>query len=352
MIKIIVGTRPEIIKMSPVIHECIERDITFEIIHSGQHYSDNMDKIFFNQLNIPYPIYNANIGQVNSSSGLDQINKISSGIGQYISSDDIVLVQGDTNTVAGATKCALNKGAIIGHIEAGLRSFDITMPEELNRIFVDHSSDFLFAPTVTSCNNLRNDNIGYDNIFLTGNTIVDTIQKNLHEIDKIENPFDNYVLATIHRQENVNNISRLQCIIECFNEVKSIHDKDIIFPVHPRTFDSITKYNMDISNIILLHPIGYFDFLKMEKGADLIITDSGGVQEEACILETPCVTIRDNTERPETLDVGSNMLTSCDESHIHNAINTMLGKSGWSQPFGNGRASKIILDILDHRLGI
>ncbi|WP_423792269.1 non-hydrolyzing UDP-N-acetylglucosamine 2-epimerase [Methanocaldococcus indicus] len=350
MITIVLGTRPEIIKLSPIIRELMDKEIDFRIIHTNQHYSKNMDKIFFEELNLPKPDYNLNVG---SGTHGEQTGKMIMNIEKVLLKEkpNIVIVQGDTNTTLAGALAASKLKIKVAHVEAGLRSFDRNMPEEINRVLTDHISDYLFAPTEIAKNNLINEGINENKIFVVGNTIVDATLQNLtiaEEKYKIEDK--DYFLLTLHRAENVDNKKRLQNIINGINEVIEIYNKEIIFPVHPRTLKRLKEFNLLDKlnkNINIIDPIGYLKFLLLEKYAKLILTDSGGVQEEACILKVPCITLRDNTERPETVEVGANMLVGDSKEKLINSINIMLKKEkNWKNPFGDGKSAKKIIKIL------
>lgn len=361
-IAIILGTRPEIIKMSPVIRSCIDADVDFFVIHTNQHYSYEMDQIFFEELNLPNPKYNLQVG-----SGLhgEQTGKMLSGIEKILIQEkpDCVLVEGDTNTVLAGALAASKLHIKVGHVEAGLRSFDMKMPEELNRIMVDHISDYLFAPTKTSKGYLLKEGIKDSKIHVVGNTIVDATIQNLsiaRERSKILDKFkispDNFFLLTMHRAENVDDKNRFTKILNGLKLVSDQYKIPIIFPIHPRTMNRINEFGLDsqinqIHSLKIVEPIGYLDFLILESEAKLVLTDSGGVQEETCILKTPCVTLRDNTERPETVDVGANVIVGCEVDSIVAGAEKMLNvKRDWENPFGNGQSAIQMVKILTHKL--
>lgn len=351
---IILGTRPEIIKMSPIIREFQRRHLDFFILHTNQHYSRNLDKIFFEELNLPLPKYNLNVG---SGTHGEETGKMLIGIERVLIEEnpDIVLTQGDTNTGLAGALASAKLHIKTGHIEAGLRSYFREMPEEINRILIDHCSDFLFAPTKKAKEILINEGIPKDKIFITGNTVVDSVYQNIKLAKKSAVLKDNnlekekYFLLTIHRPENVDKKETLEMI---FDGLKLVYDKfnlPIICSIHPRTRKRIEEFNLKIpKGIRLIEPVGYLDFLNLESNAKLILTDSGGIQEESCILKVPCVTLRDNTERPETLKVKSNVLAGTNPQRILDCVNKMIDKKrNWKNPFGNGESGKIILDILD-----
>lgn len=353
MIAIIIGTRPEIIKISPVIRECEKRGLEYFIIHTGQHYSYEMDRVFFEELELPLPKYNLDVG---SGTHAEQTAKILVGVERVLLREkpDIVLVQGDTNTVLAGALVAAKLYIKIGHVEAGLRSYDRRMPEEINRVLTDHLSDYLFAPTEKAKENLLREGIEENKIFVTGNTIVDAVYQNLEiakrKVDVLKElglkPKE-YFLVTAHRQENVDNSERLRGILEGLRLVNDEFGLPIIFPIHPRTRKRIEEFGLSLEGIDVIKPLGFLEFLQLESNAKLILTDSGGVQEETCILGVPCVTLRDNTERPETLEVGSNILVGTKPKRILEGVRVMLNrKNNWENPFGDGKAGERIVKII------
>jgi UDP-N-acetylglucosamine 2-epimerase (non-hydrolysing) len=272
----------------------------------------------------------------------------------------IVLVEGDTNSVLAGSLAAVKVGLDVGHVEAGLRSFDRSMPEEINRIVADHISQILFAPTEKARGNLLYEGIKEEKIHVTGNTIVDAVYQNLELANKslgkrvleslgiVER---NYFLATVHRQENVDNPKRFKGILEGLKLVQDYFGMPIVYPIHPRSRKMMKEYGFDPGKIVLTEPIDYLSFLTLESRAKLVFTDSGGVQEEACILKVPCVTLRDNTERPETIEVGANTLAGAEPKRILEKTKLMIDDSrSWPNPFGDGKAGERIVSILEERL--
>ncbi len=355
-IAIIVGTRPEIIKMSPLVRECQSRKEPFVLIHSNQHYSYDMDKIFFKELELPEPDFNLEVG---SSSHAVMTARILERLEPVLqeSRPRTVLVQGDTNTVLAGALCAVKLGIKVGHVEAGLRSWDRTMPEEINRVACDHICDMLFPPTSTSQENLLAEGIPEERTHVVGNTIVDATLQNLElarRVSKILEDLDlkpaEYFLVTLHRQENVDDPARLKAILSAFKRMSEEYGVPLIFPAHPRTRKMIGELGLQAlvdnnSGLKLLDPVGYMDFLMLESSAKLALTDSGGVQEETCILNVPCVTIRDNTERPETVDVGKNIIAGTTMDGIREAVKKMLEAEISSiNPFGDGKTAGRIID--------
>lgn len=355
MICIILGTRPEIIKMSPVIRECERRGLDYFVLHTGQHYSYEMDRIFFDELELPDAKYYLDVGSGNhgKQTGL-MLWKIEEVL--LAEKPEVVLVQGDTNTVLAGALAASKLHIKVGHIEAGLRSFDRDMPEEINRVLTDHISDYLFTPTETSRQYLLEEGIPDDRIFVTGNTIVDAVYQNIKIAKKKANVLERfdlsegkYFLATAHRVENVDDAVRLGGILEGFRFVHEEFGMPVVFPAHPRTMKMISEFGFNVpAGTLIMEPLGYLDFLQFESGARCVITDSGGLQEEACILGVKCVTLRDNTERPETEDVGANVLVGCDGERIVEGVREMMEVDGdWVNPYGSGDAGEKILKIIE-----
>ena len=355
-IAFILGTRPEIIKMSPLIRECVTQNIDHFVIHSNQHYSENMDAIFFRELELEPPKYNLNVG-----SGLhgDMTAKILTGVEKILLDEkpDWVLVQGDTNTVMAGALAASKLQIKVGHVEAGLRSYDRTMPEEINRIVTDHVSDGLFCPTQKQADIAANESIDKSKIIVTGNTIVDAILQNSKLI--IKHPelehyqHEKYFLLTTHRPSNVDSQENLSELISAITEVSKTYQYPVYFPIHPRTKKQIEAFNISLdSNIFkVMEPTGYLEMIALEKNAQLIFTDSGGIQEEACILQVPSLTLRENTERPETLDVGASVLVGHDSKQIVSQSKIMLAATkNWKNPFGNGTTSKIIFKFINNHV--
>ncbi len=352
---IILGTRPELIKMSPIIRAAEQRNLDFFVLHTGQHYSYEMDKVFFQQLELPGATYNLDVG---SASHGEQTAEMLAGIERILIKEkpNIVLVEGDTNTVLAGALAAAKLQIAIGHVEAGLRSFDRTMPEELNRILADHLSNYLFAPTGKAEKNLLNEGIPKNIIFATGNTIVDAVNQNLeisrrkaNILNEFELKTNKFFLATVHRQENTDKREKLAGILKGFGLIYENFDLPVIYPIHPRTEKMIKLFNLDIpEGISLISPLGFLEFLQMESNAKIVLTDSGGVQEETCILGVPCLTLRDNTERPETIEIGANTLVGTDPVKIvEGALKSSTGANSWENPFGDGRASEKILSIIN-----
>jgi UDP-N-acetylglucosamine 2-epimerase (non-hydrolysing) len=352
-ISVILGTRPEIIKMAPLLKILPGKKAEFFTIHTGQHYTYRLDKVFFEQLEIPPPKYNIEVG---SGSHAEETGRMLIGIEPILRDEkpDIALVEGDTNSVLAGALAAVKLGVKVGHVEAGLRSYDRTMPEEINRVVADHIADYLFAPTAKAREILLGEGIGDEKIYVTGNTIVDAVYQNLElaksQVD-IESQFrlkpQQYFLATLHRQENTDNRKRFLSILKGLGKVAEKFGLPVVYPAHPRSRKILDSLSEPSENVNIIEPVDYFSFLQLESNARLVLTDSGGVQEEACILRVPCVTLRDNTERPETVAVGANVLTGAVAERIVGGTTTMLAREkNWENPFGDGHAAEKIIDII------
>jgi UDP-N-acetylglucosamine 2-epimerase (non-hydrolysing) len=352
-ISIVLGTRPEIIKMSPIIRECERLGLDYFILHTGQHYSYNMDRVFFEDLELSDAKYNLDVG---SSSPGEQTGKMLVGIEKVLEKEtpEVVLVQGDTNSTLAGALVAAKLGIKVGHVEAGLRSYDRRMPEEINRTLTDHCSYYLFAPTEKSKRILLGEGVPEKKIFVTGNTVVDAVFQNLeianrkrNIINDLELRSKDYFLATAHRQENVDNKARFAWILRGLKNIVEEFGLPLVYPIHPRSRKQIREFGLQVDEVRLIEPVDFLSFLQLENNAKLVLTDSGGVQEESCVLGVPCVTLRDNTERPETVEVGANVLAGADSDRILECSKIMVRRQNrWENPFGDGRAGTKIVEEL------
>lgn len=351
-IALVLGTRPEIIKMSPVIRLLQKRKRPFILIHTGQHYSYEMDQSFFDDLRLPKPHYRferpASMGPNKHSSLVEWIQKQ---VYEVLKKEkpSAVLVEGDTDSVlAGALAASRLGGITIGHVEAGLRSYDNNMPEERNRLKTDRLSHVLYAPTAMAKKNLLREKLGKKRILVTGNTVVDALFQNLKMAGRGKFP-KKYALVTLHRPETVDDKKRLTQVVEALKTLAKKASLKIIFPAHPRTQNRLAEYGviLDPDVFTVPKPMGFLKFILYQKNASVILTDSGGVQEEACILRVPCVTVRTTTERPETVRVGANVVAGYETKNIvFQALRMMKKKRTWKNPFGDGRAAEKILESL------
>ncbi len=357
MIAVILGTRPEIIKMSPILRLLRRQRKPYFLLHTGQHYSYEMDKRFFEDLDLPTPHESLSISRFKASGHGEQTALMMRGIETAFlkRKPRVVLVQGDTNTVlAGSLVTAKLPGMKLGHVEAGLRSYDRCMPEEINRIASDHVSDFLFVPTRAAKTTLLSEGVSAKKIHVTGNTIVDAVFENLQiakkkvKLKRWGLPGDgSYLLVTLHRQENVDHKARLQSILRGIEKTALHFKKTVLFPVHPRTQKRLKEFGLKLPSMIqAVEPVGFLEFLRLEAGAALLLSDSGGVQEEGCILKVPCVTLRTSTERPETVTAGGNVIAGYEADTILRLARRMMHvPRRWANPFGDGRTAERIIRI-------
>lgn len=315
LLDIIAGARPNFVKISPIIEAINEekekgKNINYRLIHTGQHYDKFMSDTFFSQLNIPQPDNNLDVG---SGSHATQTAKIMIKYEELLlqKSCDLILVVGDVNSTMACTIVGKKMGIKVAHVEAGIRSFDSSMPEEINRLVTDSISDFFFTTTIRAGLNLKKSGIPLERIFFVGNTMIDTLIKNLPNIkkpsfwDEFQLKEKWYFVTTLHRPHNVDNAVNLSKILNKLS--KESKNFPVIFPVHPRTKKRINLEKVPL-NIILVDPLGYHEFIYLIKHAKAVVTDSGGIQEETTVLGIPCITLRDNTERPETVEIGTNEL--------------------------------------------
>lgn len=345
----IVGPRPQFIKHVLLSKE-MRKDCKEVLVHTGQHYDYQMSEVFFKELNIPKPDYNLGVG---SGSHGEQTGKILIETEKVLlrESPDIVIVYGDTNsTLAGALAAAKLKIKVV-HVEAGMRSFDRTMPEEINRVITDHISNLLFCSTQTAVDNLANEGIR-KGVYLVGDVMVDVLKENLkiarqslEIVEKLGIKKKKYFVLTVHRSGNTDSKENLAKIIE----VIGVLNKIVVFPIHPRTKKYLDRYNLLDKlprNIKLISPLGYLDMIRLMIGAERILTDSGGMQKEAYILGVPCITLRENTEWVETLKGGWNVLAGVDKEKIVEAASKANPKNKQKNIFGDGKASKRIVQCI------
>jgi UDP-N-acetylglucosamine 2-epimerase (non-hydrolysing) len=330
----VVGARPNFIKMAPFHHEIRKHPAHFRhlICHTGQHFDGNMSDVFFKELEIPHPDFNLNIG---SGSHAEQTAKIMIAFEKLVSQirPDLVVVYGDVNSTMACSLVAAKMGIRIAHVEAGLRSFDKTMPEEINRMITDVLSDFLFVSEKSGLTNLANEGVPGSKVFFTGNIMIDSLVRNLKKVDSstvykdLNLTRSDYIVITFHRPSNVDDGIKLKEIAGLLTRLS--HTSQIVFPIHPRTKANLLKHGIlleDNPDIKLLDPIGYFDFISLVKNSCLVITDSGGIQEETTFLKVPCLTLRHNTERPSTMEEGTNQLIGFDLEKAEKLANEIISK--------------------------
>lgn len=354
-VAVVLGTRPEIIKLAPVVHECRRRGVPVTVIHTGQHYSEALDAVFFDQFDLPAPDYNLGVGSKPHGA---QTGEMLAGVERILTETRpaAVLVQGDTNSTLAGALAAVKLAIPVGHVEAGLRSFDRAMPEEVNRLVVDHVADYLFAPTAETAGLLEAEGLDPDRITVVGNTVVDALRFAADRaasrstiLADLGVTAGEFCLMTAHRAENVDDPDRFAQLLAAVGGVAEDTGFDVIYPIHPRAAARLESFDLSVpAGVRLVEPLAFLDFLRLEDTAAVVLTDSGGVQEEACVLETPCVTLRYSTERPETAFVGANVIAGLDPADVREAARLMLGRpGGWSNPFGDGTAAARILDALE-----
>ena len=352
----VIGTRPEIIKMTPIIHECERRNIELFLLHTGQHYSESLSSQFFEDMSLREPDMNLNIG---SGTLAEQIAKALVGIEKALIKEkpDVILVQGDTNAVLSAALAAAKLGIPVGHVEAGLRSYDIRMPEEHNRRLTDHVSSYLFAPTQKSAEILRNEQV-WGEIFITGNTVIDALESRLPLIQNRKTVADQiglekFILLTLHRAENVDDKQVLAGLLSGIQSLES----DIIFAAHPRTIARLNEFGLmsaiqENNRIHIVEPPGYLDFIALMKKCSFILTDSGGIHEEATApsINKSVFVLRTSTERPEAVDSGHATVVGVDPESFPMMISSMIDEGlekSRKCPYGDGDASKKIIDAIN-----
>lgn len=356
LIDIIAGARPNFMKIAPIIEALVDvkkkgKYLHYRLVHTGQHYDKLMSDTFFSQLNIPHPDVNLSVG---SGSHAAQTANIMIKYEELLLQKpcDLVLVVGDVNSTMACAIVGKKLGIKVAHVEAGIRSFDLSMPEEINRMVTDAISDFFFTTTEGASLNLKNAGIPFEKIFHVGNTMIDTLLKNIPNIkkpsfwDDLQLKEKNYLVTTLHRPNNVDDGFKLSNILkELSNWSKNL---PIIFPAHPRTRIKLETQKLP-ENVILTAPLGYFEFIYLIKNCNAVITDSGGIQEETTVLGVPCITLRENTERPETVDIGTNEIIGTDSKNIRIWLQKLFDEN-WKQgkipDKWDGKASRRIVQII------
>ena len=361
MIRIICvcGARPNLMKISPLMR-AFEKNGNFEtfLVHTGQHYDENMSRLFFDDLSIPRPDINLEVGSGSHAIQTAEIMKRFEPVILDLK-PDYVLVVGDVNSTIACGLVAVKLGVKLIHVEAGLRSFDRTMPEEINRVLTDSISDLLFVTEQSGIDNLQNEGIDSDKVHFVGNVMIDTLMANREKaeksdvLDRLGLSAKGYVVITLHRPSNVDDLSKFEEIVTAFEEMQK--EMKLVFPIHPRTRNNIEGSELEkrievMDNLLLLEPVGYLDFLCLVSNAALVLTDSGGIQEETTILGVPCMTLRENTERPVTITQGTNRLvcvTTGDILKNYREIRSGDKKNSCSVPkFWDGKAAERIAKII------
>ncbi len=365
----VVGARPNFMKVAPIYrainkyndqNQNLSSKIDHLICHTGQHYDEKMSKVFFDDLELPQPDFYLGVG---SGSHAEQTAKVMVEFEKILIQEkpDMVLVVGDVNSTIACSLTAKKLHIKVVHVEAGLRSFDMEMPEEVNRILTDRISDYLFVTEQSGLDNLKNEGVSDDNIFFVGNVMIDSLAYYLPKSDKSEVHNElrvekgKYVLITLHRPSNVDTKESLKKLVEFLNSLAQ--ERKVVFPIHPRTKNNLDKFALlEVLNdqIILTDPIGYIDFQALTKNAELVVTDSGGIQEETTYLGVQCITLRTSTERPSTVDVGTNQLIGLDLEKAKVACLSVLGgnkKKGIIPELWDGNAAERIVNILSEKIG-
>jgi UDP-N-acetylglucosamine 2-epimerase (non-hydrolysing) len=363
---VVAGARPNFMKIAPLVHALHARmshpdaariDLRVSIVHTGQHYDANMSDIFFRELGIPRPDRHLEVG---SGTHAEQTARIMIAFEKVLMEDNpqLVVVVGDVNSTIACAMTAKKHNTRVAHVEAGLRSFDTTMPEEINRKLTDAISDYLFVTEESGIRNLRAEGVPEERIFVVGNVMIDTLVSNLEKLGNgnydpspgVKGFCGNggrYAVLTLHRPSNVDRKDVFASIWDVISA--TARRVPILFPVHPRTREKMDKFGLDVSGVMMIEPIGYLDMLYAVKGAALVLTDSGGLQEETTYLGVPCVTIRENTERPVTVELGTNYLAGTSPERILAAVEEILlgnPKKGTIPPLWDGRSSERIAEIL------
>lgn len=361
MIKVmcVCGARPNFMKIAPLMRAFKEKG-GFEtfLVHTGQHYDENMSRLFFDELGIPRPDMNLEVG---SGSHAEQTAEIMRRFEPIVleHKPDYVLVVGDVNSTIACGLVAVKLGVKLIHVEAGLRSFDRTMPEEINRVLTDSISDLLFVTEQSGVDNLLKEGIDSGKVHFVGNVMIDTLMANRRRaersdvIERLRLRKKQYCVITLHRPSNVDDMEKFEQIISAFEQIEK--DMKLVFPIHPRTRENIKVFSLEqrveaMGNLILLEPVGYLDFLWLMSNAALVITDSGGIQEETTILGVPCMTLRENTERPVTISEGTNRLVHLTTEnilrHYREIRNSGAGRSSNVPKYWDGRAAERIADVI------
>jgi len=362
----VVGARPNFMKIAPLMHEYDKySEIEPLLVHTGQHYDEKMSGLFFKELGIPKPDINLGVGSASHAVQTAEIMKAFEPI-VIEHKPDAVLVVGDVNSTIACGLVAVKLGIKLIHVEAGLRSGDRSMPEEINRVLTDSISDLLFCTEESGVTNLLKEGVSQDRIHLVGHVMVDTLLSNLEKakastiLDQLKGQGcidgDGYALLTLHRPSNVDDPKVFSQILDALEIIQ--REVPILFPIHPRSRKNLGILGLQdriesLKNIHLLEPMGYLDFLKLNSCAKVVLTDSGGIQEETTALKVPCITLRDTTERPITADIGSNQIVGTDPQRIVTAYRNVLSGQ-WREPqippLWDGKAAERIVKIMKERL--
>ena len=358
----VVGARPNFMKIAPIMatyKAC--NNIEPLLVHTGQHYDEKMSDLFFKELGIPEPDINLEVGSASQAVQTAEIMKAFEPV-VLKHKPDVVLVVGDVNSTIACGLVAVKLGVKLVHVEAGLRSFDRSMPEETNRVLTDSISDLLFCTEQSGVDNLRREGTSEEKIFLVGNVMIDTLLKNRAKaatsnvLSQFNLDGNGFAVLTLHRPSNVDDVNAFGRVLDALEIIQN--DMPVIFPIHPRTRKNLSSWPLGerikkLPNLQLTDPLGYLDFLKLMSSAKLVLTDSGGIQEETTILKIPCLTLRENTERPITTQVGSNRVVGTDTEKIIETYRQVIDGS-WCEPqippLWDGHAAERIVKILLEKL--
>ncbi len=354
---LIAGARPNFMKIAPIIHAIQKSNegsmkINYRLIHTGQHYDAKMSETFFEQLNIPHPDANLECG---GGSQAEQTAAIMVAFEKELLANpaDLVLVVGDVTSTMACSIVAKKLNVKVAHVEAGIRSFDLTMPEEINRMVTDSITDYFFTTSVNANENLLHNGAKQESIFYVGNVMIDTLLANQSKFtkptffDELELKKQEYVVLTMHRPANVDETHKLKSMME--EIVTNVHGLPIIFPIHPRTAKIIEELHINASNLKIVEPLGYHEFNYLVQHSKAVITDSGGITEETTVMGVPCLTLRDNTERPETISLGTNELVGTNPKNIKPALDKLFAgqwKKGGIPEKWDGKTSERIVEVL------
>lgn len=353
-VTLIAGARPNFVKIAPLIHALQEKQtIKFRLVHTGQHYDKNMSDSFFEDLKIPFPDVNLGCG---GGSQAEQTANIMIAFERDLKKNptDLIVVVGDVTSTMACSIVAKKMNTRVAHVEAGIRSFDLTMPEEINRMVTDSLTDYFFTTTTIANDNLIKQGVDEKKIFFVGNIMIDTLLANQSKLKKpsVADEFSlkekQYIVLTLHRPSNVDESSHLKSLID--EIVKNVRDLPIIFPIHPRTAKLFAELGISANNLHIVEPLGYLEFNYLVKHAKCVVTDSGGITEETTVMGVPCMTLRDNTERPETCFVGTNELIGTNPKNIAPAMNLLFSgkwKKGAIPELWDGHTAERIVEILD-----
>lgn len=356
-ITLVAGARPNFMKVSPIINEIKKRqsqgiDVQYSLVHTGQHYDKLMSGLFFEELNIPQPDVNLAVG---SGTQAEQTGAIMIAFEKYLTTHptDLVIVVGDVTSTMACSIVTKKLGIKLAHVEAGIRSFDLSMPEEINRMVTDSITDYFFITSDYAQNNLQKAGIPNERIFFVGNVMIDCLLANLHKLQRpsifkeYKLQAKKYIILTLHRPGNVDNTENLLRILQAIDNNAQGHT--IVFPIHPRTEQRLANVQYSFKNIQFTKPLGYLEFIYCIQNSLAVITDSGGITEETTVLGVPCMTMRDNTERPETCTIGTNELIGTNPDNLVPSLQTLFNgkwKQGSIPPLWDGKAAERIMDVI------